>query len=154
MPVLLLGGRVTPAPDAPNVLNTCQTPTEGLPGSPTVAIAIVTTPRFSIGSDEAVLVVVLEEDEPHAVAPIDSAVMVKARPVLPLSRNVPARTRAAIPRMAGSTGGKRSLSLRSIATTTVQIRKAATPSTAGMARRRVACLARSHNSPVVRSVRK
>src|SRR5437867_13070039 len=75
MPVLLSGGRVTFVLEVPNVLNTCQTPTEGLPGSPTVAIGIVTTPRFSIGTDEVVLVVVVAvvDDPPHAVAPIESA---------------------------------------------------------------------------------
>src|SRR6266516_6884031 len=77
MPLLLSGGRVTPAPEAPTVLNTCQTPTEGLPGSPTVAIGIVTTPRLATGSDEleVVLDVVADEldDEPHAVAPTESA---------------------------------------------------------------------------------
>jgi hypothetical protein len=75
--VLLLGGSVTPAPDAPTVLNTCHTPTEGFPGSPTIAIGIVTTPRFATGSDrpeEVVLVVVVLDDEPHAVAPTASAV--------------------------------------------------------------------------------
>src|SRR3954469_14467350 len=81
MPVLLLGGRVTPAPELPSVLNACQTPTEGLPGSPTVATWIVTTPRFATGStDELVLVVLAEElvvlDEPspeHAARASDSA---------------------------------------------------------------------------------
>jgi len=79
MPVLLSGGRVTLAPEVPKVLNTCQTPTEGLPGSPTVATGIVTTPRFATGSDEldVVRADVFERDdldeEPHAVAPTDSA---------------------------------------------------------------------------------
>src|SRR5207244_12832253 len=85
MPVLLLGGRVTPVLEVPTVLNTCQTPTEGLPGSPTVAIGIVTTPRFATGrSDEPVVVpvelvvaaeVVAEDDlsPEHAVAPTVSA---------------------------------------------------------------------------------
>src|SRR5213082_3431678 len=81
MPVPLSGGRVTPAPEFPTVLNTCQTPTEGLPGSPTVAIGIVTTPRFATGRTaelELMLVagtVVVEDDLPpkHAVAPTDSA---------------------------------------------------------------------------------
>src|SRR6476661_5614035 len=74
------GGRVTLAPEVPAVLNTCQTPTDGFPGSATVAIAIVTTPRFSIGrTDELVLVVSVEvvvvdpEFPPHAVAPSDRA---------------------------------------------------------------------------------
>src|SRR5437660_6134524 len=79
MPVLLSGGRVTPAPEAPRVLNTCQTPTEELPGSPTVAIGIVTTPRFATGrTAELELVRVVEAGEvdlppKHAVAPTDSA---------------------------------------------------------------------------------
>src|SRR5206468_8313229 len=72
------GGRVTPAPEVPTVLNTCQTPTEALPGSPTVAIGIVTTPRFMTGrtdEPEVVLVVVVEVvvaddlSPEHAVAP-------------------------------------------------------------------------------------
>src|SRR6266480_6053208 len=70
------GGRVTPAPLVPAVLKTCQTPTEGLPGSPTVAVWIVTTPRFAVGrTDEPVLVVLLD-DLPmprHAVAPTEMA---------------------------------------------------------------------------------
>src|SRR5438876_10138394 len=79
MPVLLSGGRVTFAPEVPSVLNTCQTPTEGLPGSPTVATGIVTTPRSATertGALELVLVLVDVDDlwlEPHAVAPTDSA---------------------------------------------------------------------------------
>src|SRR5216110_2370779 len=83
MPVLLWGGRVTPAPEAPTVLNTCQTPTGGLPGSPTIAVSTVTTPRFATGrtaEPELVLVVVAAEfvavDDlwlEHAVAPTDSA---------------------------------------------------------------------------------
>src|SRR5436305_1837828 len=81
MPVVLSGGSVTPAPEAPTVLNTCQTPTEGLPGSPTVATGIVSTPRFATGrTDELVLVVlatevVLAADlwPEHAVAPTASA---------------------------------------------------------------------------------
>src|SRR5881397_19136 len=69
------GGRVTPAPEVPTVLKTCQTPTEGLPGSPTVAVWIVTTPRFAVGrSDEPVLVVLLDDLPPprHAVAPTET----------------------------------------------------------------------------------
>src|SRR4051794_5925337 len=76
MPVPLSGGRVTPGPDVPTVLKTCHTPTERLPGSPTVAVAIVTTPRFSTGSTELVLVVssadvvvVADESPPHALVP-------------------------------------------------------------------------------------
>ncbi len=84
------GGRVTLAPEVPKVLNTCQTPTEGLPGSLTTAVEIVTTPRFATGSDEpeVVLVVVADDfdDEPHAVAPTDSAA---SRPT-----NAPRRNRA------------------------------------------------------------
>jgi hypothetical protein len=53
-----------------------------LPGSPTVAIRIVTTPRFAIGrTDELELVVVdvvdeesdLEDERLHPVAPTESA---------------------------------------------------------------------------------
>src|SRR6478736_1115599 len=77
-------GSVTSAPEVPAVLNACQTPTEGLPGSPTVAIGIVTTPRFATattGELERVVApaeVVLDDDlslEPpkHPVAPSDSA---------------------------------------------------------------------------------
>src|SRR3954467_11881280 len=79
MPVLLAGGRVTPAPDVPTVLKACQTPTDGLPGSPTVAIAIVTTPRFATGRTVELVVVTAElvlSDESlpkHAVAPSGSA---------------------------------------------------------------------------------
>src|SRR4249920_157185 len=60
--------------------NVWMTPTDLFPGSPTVAIWIVTTPRFSTGrTDELVLVVSVEvvavdpELPPHAVAPTDSA---------------------------------------------------------------------------------
>src|SRR5438034_2528645 len=77
------GGRVTPAPEFPTVLNTCQTPTEGLPGSPTVALGIVSTPRFATGrADELELVLVVVAAKvvavddlwlEHAVAPTDSA---------------------------------------------------------------------------------
>ena len=73
MPVLLSGGRVTFAPEDPSVLNTCQTPTEGLPGSPTVATAIVTTPRFATGRTDELDDREDLDDEPHAVAPIESA---------------------------------------------------------------------------------
>src|SRR3954470_11863385 len=60
MPVPLSGGSVTFVFELPNVLNTCQTPTDGFPGSPTVAVAIVTTPRFATGSaDEPVVVLVV-----------------------------------------------------------------------------------------------
>jgi hypothetical protein len=61
-------------------LKTCQTPTEGLPGSPTVAIGIVSTPLLATGrTDDLVFVVVDEvfvlDDEPseQAVAPSKSA---------------------------------------------------------------------------------
>ena len=72
--MLFSGGRVTFVLAVPNVLNTCQTPTEGLPGSPTVAIGIVTTPRFGTETDELEVVLVVVDDElPHAVAPTESA---------------------------------------------------------------------------------
>src|SRR6266436_2089051 len=51
------------------------TPTEGFPGSPTIAIAMVTTPRLATGrTDELELVLVLVDDLwlEHAVAPTDS----------------------------------------------------------------------------------
>src|SRR5213082_3219872 len=63
--------------------NVCNTPAEGFPGSPTVAIRIVTTPRFVTGrTDEVDPVVVddvvdeeseLEEERLHPVAPTESA---------------------------------------------------------------------------------
>src|SRR5437763_15555789 len=50
--------------------NVCNTPAEGFPGSPTVAIRIVTTPRFVTGrTDESEL----EEERLHPVAPTESA---------------------------------------------------------------------------------
>ena len=58
-------GKVTSGPDVPTVLNAWTTPTDGFPGSPTVAICTVTTPRFATGTDatepepDVVLVVVL-----------------------------------------------------------------------------------------------
>src|SRR5881397_2838754 len=79
MPVLLSGGRVTFAPEVPSVLNTCQTPTEGLPGSPTVAIVIVTTPRFATGRTGALDPVLVTfftlaaALSPHPVALTDNA---------------------------------------------------------------------------------
>src|ERR1022692_4723174 len=82
MPGLLLGGSVTFAPEVPSVLNTCQTPTEGLPGSPTVATWIVTTPRFATASDAPdVVLVVVDADLwlEQAVAPITSKASRPAR---------------------------------------------------------------------------
>ena len=55
---------------------------------------------------------------------------------------------------AGSTGGKTSLSLRSTATATVQIRNPAPTTAVAIESRRAAAAARRHSSPVVRSVRK
>jgi len=78
-----------------------------LPGSPTVAIGIVTTPRFATGRTaelEPVLVVVVaavvaEDDLPpkHPVAPSESAV---SRPMsanrLHRMKNLPERVRAGV----------------------------------------------------------
>src|SRR5712675_1150002 len=51
MPVVPAGGSVTPAPEAPTVLKTCQTPTDGFPGSPTIATGIVTSPACTTDGD-------------------------------------------------------------------------------------------------------
>ena len=63
-----------------------------------------------------------------------------------------ARTSAAIPIAAGSTGGKTSLSLRSTATTTVQIRKAA-PSAAATSESRFAAAAGAREQVALRAQR-
>src|SRR6058998_1441509 len=80
MPVVLSGGSVTPAPEVPTVLNTCQTPTEGLPGSPTVAIGIVSTPRFATGRTDVLEPVVVRAE---VVVPDDELLEPPKHPVAP-----------------------------------------------------------------------
>ena len=93
MPVSFGGfGGSTKSPLGP--LNVCSTPTEGFPGSPTIDIGIVTTPRFATGrtdsdsfdvdsdspedsaslEDPDALEVVVDDELPHAATPTESAV--------------------------------------------------------------------------------
>ena len=56
--------------------NVWTTPTDLFPGSPTVAIEVVTTPRFATGTDELEVVLVVVVDFlllPHPVTPTESA---------------------------------------------------------------------------------
>ena len=77
MPVFL-GGSTNMPLGPPNVWTT---PTDGFPGSPTVAMRSVTTPRFAIPApDEPELglvvpatLVVLDDLPPQAAAPTESA---------------------------------------------------------------------------------
>src|SRR5271170_7460313 len=88
MPVSFGGfGGSTNSPLGP--LNVWTTPTEGFPGSPTVAIGIVTTPLFETGridsdsfdvdsdsdslEDPDALEVVVDEELPHAARPAERA---------------------------------------------------------------------------------
>src|SRR5271169_1440094 len=86
MPVSFGGfGGSTKLPLGP--LNVWTTPTEEFPGSPTIAIGIVTTPRFATGrtdsgsfevdsdspEDSDSLEVVVDEEPPHAASPTESA---------------------------------------------------------------------------------
>ena len=83
-----------------------------------------------------------------------SAVIANAQPLRPVKTKTTASTSAAIPSAAGRIGGKTSLSLWSTATTTVQARKPPAATAAATESERAAVFARSHSSPVVRSVRK
>src|SRR5580765_4951212 len=96
MLVVLSGGSVTSAPEVPAVLNACQTPTEGLPGSPTVATGIVTTPRFATAT--------IDECEP-VVAPAEVVVDADLSLVPPKHPVAPTASAASRPASATRWGG-------------------------------------------------
>src|SRR5262245_46388280 len=87
------------------------------------------------------------------VATVPAAVIANAQPRRPTMTRAIASTSAAMATIAGSTGGKTFLSLRSTATATVQIRNPAATAAAGSDSLRAVEAARSQRAPVVRSVR-
>jgi hypothetical protein len=87
-------------------------------------------------------------------ATVPSAVIAKASALLRAATKTTAMTSAPMPITAGRTGGKTSLSFRSTATATVQIKKPTPRRAAGTDSRRAAWAARSQRTPLVLKVRK